>query len=789
MFVRYGMSNIFKIVYIEPQNKENINLDGYLIADYSNKWLWLKSLDKTTLRRGQVSDAIMDSLVLNAEFTLAGYSIRIVQAGNRKRASGNENGKRTHESPFSSSSDRAAAPSLLEELEPKRLNLGSVTSKGKGNEKDAGEYEDKFKAKESKVQLDPVVKNLLREHQIVATEFLLKILAPPSPCSSNLSSSSSQSSKQQSVVPTGAILADEMGMGKSLTCLAIVWAIVGRGAGKGVIVCPFSLISNWCDEIKKWFPSTLGRTALFIKHTGANDTVGQFIHSHSAAHPLLVLSYEMFRNFSDVINATPFLSIIVCDEGHRLKNAYGTKTMSALASSPCRRRLVLTGTPIQNNLMELFAVVDFACPGYLGTINEFRETFMNPIENSRKQGASSAMLEMKRATVAELRRKLALILLRRTRSDVMAAILPPCNLMRVHCPLSALQEEQYNAETDSLLSNLAGATSDTVLPALMRLRMICNNADDQYVSTTITSSSIPMTSIKLSVLEHMLKVIFSRDTKGDVDGEKTTSVNSDRVVIVSNFTSMLDHVQVLLRTYSWLHFRIDGSTQGELRQKMVNKFNAANSPFVAMLLSTKAGGVGLNLTGANRLFMLDPDWNPSTDQQAMGRVWRDGQTKPVFIYRLTCLRTIEDSIMIRQANKYSLSAVIQKTGKGDSSTTARDLGEGDMGTDFYKDPDNDPGTEALPSAVEAEVIGAGVNSVGLIALLRPPSINIPISKRSGSASVTSNTVDMECHVVLLEDIESPSVDPVVASLRETNVKSLVCTSRNDTLYFQHRSTK
>jgi hypothetical protein len=143
----------------------------------------------------------------------------------------------------------------------------------------------------------------------------------------------------------------------------------------------------------------------------------------------------------------------------------------------------------------------------------------------------------------------------------------------------------------------------------------------------------------------------------------------EKVVVVSNFTSSLDALEAIAKSHKWIVLRLDGSVMADKRMSLVQHFNSERSPFFLMLLSAKAGGVGLNLTGGSRLVMLEPDWNPATDQQAMGRVWRDGQTRPVHIYRMITRGTIEESILKRQTIKGALSAVIPENSIGPLAIT------------------------------------------------------------------------------------------------------------------------
>lgn len=155
------------------------------------------------------------------------------------------------------------------------------------------------------------------------------------------------------------------------------------------MVTPTTLVNNWTAEAHKWFPATLGRCLLSITSSSSKSSkaldaeVRRFVSSHASVHPLLVLSYEMFRIYAPALNTMINLELLICDEGHRIKNALGTKTTLALGNCVAMRRLVLTGTPLQNNLEELYAVVHFVAPGYLGTLKEFQQRFVHVISTGR----------------------------------------------------------------------------------------------------------------------------------------------------------------------------------------------------------------------------------------------------------------------------------------------------------------------------------------------------------------------------------------------------------------------
>ena len=502
----------------------------------------------------------------------------------------------------------------------------------------------------------------MRPHQISGAEFLLnRLLGKTDSYGSDgieylgASSSSSDNAENERCSMherniTGAILADDVGTGKTLTCLSVLWAFIRHGRAKGMVVCPSSLVQHWAKEIKRWLPSSLANTALFVYSSVnnsrgcANTVIGHFIRNPAEVHPLLVLSYESYRNFSDALNRIESLQILVCDEGHRLKNAYGTKTSTALGNCSAIRRLVLTGTPIQNNLDELYSVVHFAVPWYLGNLQEFKAAYIDPItRSSRKDLSDTAMFK--------LRGRLQKILIRRTRDSIMRSILPPRRELVVWVNLSQRQRELYLEVTNGLEQQLTDSFSlKYVLPDLLRLRMIC---------TIATNSSEMHSSGNLCTTEHD---IFERSTKFEAVTRLLQEIKNakplEKVVVASNFVENLDICKIIAEYHDWPSLRLDGSVPSDRRQRIVDIFNDPKSPFFILFLSTKAGGVGLNLTGANRMVLLEPDWNPATDIQAMGRIWREGQTRPVYIYRLVAVNTIEESILKGQSEKNELNSVV-----------------------------------------------------------------------------------------------------------------------------------
>ncbi|CAD6198751.1 unnamed protein product [Caenorhabditis auriculariae] len=419
----------------------------------------------------------------------------------------------------------------------------------------------------------------------------------------------------------GAILADEMGLGKKVfKTIAATWALLKNkqlNLSKCLLVVPSSLVNNWQFEFKKWFRNDR-LPAMRMQKTKDLKTFAVSANYN----PYLIISYDMALRYQKELASLKF-DMIVCDEGHRLKNSAG-KLRKALMSLEIPRRLILTGTPMQNDLTEFHSLLDFVVPNEFGTAAEFREMCTNK--------------------EFELNEKTSKCMLRRT-SDVNNAHLPPKHEFVLFCKPSPLQRKLHLDITDRVTGDpLSSSTKNSSRSASQENSKqeylgILDSYPKGYDPRSATSTDSGKLSVLLSMIASFRKL------------EEST-------VIVSNSTMTLNMVEMLIRALGFRVFRLDGSTPVSERQKLVAKFNESCCPDNVFLLSTKAGGVGLNLTGASRLVLFDSDWNPANDVQAMARIWRDGQTKPCHIYRLIATGTIDEKIIQRQIKKTGLGAVI-----------------------------------------------------------------------------------------------------------------------------------
>ncbi|NWW53625.1 RA54B protein, partial [Pedionomus torquatus] len=507
------------------------------------------------------------------------------------------------------------------------------------------------------VVVDPYIANNLRPHQKEGIIFLYE-------CVMGMRVSGR----------FGAILADEMGLGKTLQCIALVWTLLRQGVygckpilKRALIVTPGSLVENWKKEFQKW----LGSERIKVFTVDQGHKVEEF--SSSPLYSVLIISYEMLLRSLDHIQAIEF-NLLICDEGHRLKNS-SIKTTAALTSLSCERRIILTGTPIQNDLQEFYALIEFVNPGILGSLSTYRKIYEEPIVRSREPSATKEEKELGEKRAAELTRLTGLFILRRTQ-EVINKFLPPKKESIIFCRPTALQLELYRKLLSSrvIRSCLQGRLENTPhLICIGALKKLCNHPCLLFKAIKEKSCDPVSDEHEESSLYEGLIDVFPQDYTLDTFSESDSGklqvlvkllaaiheLNpSERVVLVSNYTQTLNILQETCKHYRYSYTRLDGHTPVSQRQQIVDTFNSKFSPAFIFLLSSKAGGVGLNLVGASHLILYDIDWNPATDLQAMARVWRDGQKHTVHIYRLLTTGSIEEKIYQRQISKQDLSGAV-----------------------------------------------------------------------------------------------------------------------------------
>lgn len=506
------------------------------------------------------------------------------------------------------------------------------------------------------VVIDPRLAKVLRPHQVEGVKFMYRCVTGLIDAKAN-----------------GCIMADEMGLGKTLQCITLLWSLLKQSpeAGKttiqkAIVACPSSLVRNWANELVKWLgPDAITPFAIDGKASKEELTrqLRQWAISSGRAvtRPVIIVSYETLRLNAEELKNTK-IGLMLCDEGHRLKNG-DSQTFTALNSLNVTRRVILSGTPIQNDLSEYFALISFANPELLGTRQEFRKRFEIPILRGRDADATDLDKQKGDERTTELLGVVNKFIIRRT-NDLLSKYLPVKYEHVVFCNLAPFQLDLYNyfIKSPDIQALLRGKGSQP-LKAIGILKKLVNHPDLLNLSEDLPGSEQywpedyvpkeargrdrdikPWYSGKMQVLDRMLARI-RQDT-------------NDKIVLISNYTSTLDLFERLCRNRAYGCLRLDGTMNVNKRQKLVDKFNNPEGEEFVFLLSSKAGGCGLNLIGANRLVLFDPDWNPASDQQALARVWRDGQKKDCFVYRFIGTGTIEEKIFQRQSHKQSLSSCV-----------------------------------------------------------------------------------------------------------------------------------
>ena len=420
----------------------------------------------------------------------------------------------------------------------------------------------------------------------------------------------------------GGILADDMGLGKTLQVIAHVLAQkkAGRG-GCTLVVCPASLVYNWMSEISRFAPGLAAVAVL-----GAKAARRVLIGGHEGAD-VLVTSYDLLRR--DVEEYAPLhLSRVVLDEAQYIKNpkAQVTRAVKCLDADV---RLALTGTPIENRLAELWSIFDFLMPGYLGTREEFAKRYEGPVEAGEHDGRRL------------LRCAIGPFVLRRLKSEVLAD-LPEKTESVVYSQMSPRQRKLYLATQDRLALQVQhmdkggpqGPERLKVLAELTRLRQIC--CDPRLCLDGYEGGS--------AKLETCLELVSQARDAGH------------RVLVFSQFASMLDLIGQRLSAAHVTWFQLTGRTSKEARERLVRRFQAGEAD--VFLVSLKAGGVGLNLTAADVVIHYDPWWNVAAQDQATDRAYRIGQRRDVSVMRLVVEGTVEEKIVRMQEAKRDLAASV-----------------------------------------------------------------------------------------------------------------------------------
>ena len=418
----------------------------------------------------------------------------------------------------------------------------------------------------------------------------------------------------------GGILADDMGLGKTVQALSFMDHYRHQhGSMKALVVCPTTLIYNWENEIKKFTPELTYRI-----HHGPTRTRSR---EEITDHDVTITTYGTLRSDIKLFLSVNF-DYVVLDESQAIKNP-SSKVTKAACLLNAKNRLCMSGTPLQNNTFDIFAQMNFLNPGMLGTMEFFRQEFSIPIDKFGEQDRKD-----------HLKKILYPFILRRTKEQV-AKDLPEKQEMILWCEMEDEQRKIYDAYRNDFRDKILGTIQEqgiqrsqlTILQGLMKLRQICDspailNEEEKFENH----------SIKLDELAR----------------EITENISNHKALVFSQFLGMLALIKGKLDELGVKYEYFDGSTSAPDREKAIQSFQNDDTVRV-FLISLKAGGVGLNLTAADYVYIVDPWWNPAVEQQAIDRTHRIGQTKNIFAYRMICKDTIEDKIMQLQDKKRALA--------------------------------------------------------------------------------------------------------------------------------------
>ncbi|XP_072537957.1 DNA excision repair protein ERCC-6-like 2 [Salminus brasiliensis] len=515
----------------------------------------------------------------------------------------------------------------------------------------------------------------------------------------------------------GCILGDDMGLGKTIQVISFLAAVLQKtGTWQDVennkpeflqsqrsckqpkikkvflIVAPLSVLYNWKDELDTW-----GHFKTVVVHGAKKEE--ELARVNRGRCEIALTTYETLRLCLDQFNSIDWAAVIV-DEAHKLKN-YKSQITQAMKELKCRVRVGLTGTILQNNLEELWSVMDWAIPGCLGSLGGFKNRFSDPIEQAQKHSLTKRVLAVGRKAVQALAKRLSRWFLRRTKA-LISDQLPKKDDRVVYCSLTDFQQAVYRAvlgtnDVTLLLQSSERChcgsgrsrnkcchkyNSDGVLVRnlyfsyLAMLRKVANHVallqtkegtskkQEKYVAAiceqvfrkfpdfmgkckqaAFEAMSDPVYSGKMKVLQRLLNHFITR---------------KDKVLLFSLSTKLLDILESYCMAEGLEYRRLDGTTKSKERVNIVKEFNGS-SDINLCLVSTMAGGLGLNFVGANVVVLFDPTWNPANDLQAIDRAYRIGQCKDVTVFRLISLGTVEEIIYLRQIYKQQLqSSVIGK---------------------------------------------------------------------------------------------------------------------------------
>lgn len=453
------------------------------------------------------------------------------------------------------------------------------------------------------------------------------------------------------------ILADEMGLGKTIQTIALIaYLLENKGVtGPHVIVAPKAVLPNWINEFSTWAPSIAA--VVYDGRPDERKAMREEFFSDRGRFNVLITHYDLIMRDRQYLKKVQWIYMIV-DEGHRLKN-HECALAKTISGYQIHRRLLLTGTPIQNSLQELWSLLNFLLPTIFNSVENFEEWFNAPFKD---RGQVALTDEEQLLIIRRLHHVIRPFILRRKKDEV-EKYLPGKSQVILKCDMSAWQKVYYQQVTDVGRVGLDTGTgkSKSLQNLSMQLRKCCNHPYlfvGEY--NMWRKEEIIRASGKFELLDRLLPKLRR---------------SGHRVLLFSQMTRLMDILEIYLKLNDFKFLRLDGSTKTEERGALLKQFNAPDSPYFMFLLSTRAGGLGLNLQTADTVIIFDSDWNPQMDQQAEDRAHRIGQKKEVRVFVLVSVGSIEEVILERAKQKMGIDAKVIQAGLFNTTSTAQDRRE------------------------------------------------------------------------------------------------------------------
>lgn len=455
----------------------------------------------------------------------------------------------------------------------------------------------------------------------------------------------------------------QTGLGKTVQTISLIAHLmeVKDNRGPYLVIVPLSTLSNWVNEFRRWCPSI---TVVVYKGTPAQRK-GLYKSEVSEGHfNVLLTTYEYIIKDKSSLRKLVWEYAIV-DEGHRMKNAQSKFAVTLSTQYETKHRVLLTGTPLQNSLPELWSLLNFLLPSVFNSVETFDQWFNKPFEQFGSASTDvapeeSINTEERLLIIQRLHELLRPFMLRRIKSDVLDQL--PDKVEKVlRCELSSWQKELYKQISYSILEDGQRKSSRGMNNVVMQLRKVCNHPYMFTPEGYYINDDIIRTSGKFELLDRMLPKLKAA---------------GHRILMFFQMTAAMTIMEDYFKHRGILSLRLDGSTAGEERERRMDLFNAPNSPYFIFMLSTRAGGLGLNLVSADTVIIFDSDWNPMMDLQAQDRAHRIGQKKIVSVFRLITNSPVEEKILSRASEKMNMSElVVEAGGFGDAADKNEDQAE------------------------------------------------------------------------------------------------------------------